>query len=505
MNRSLTLLSVGLLATCARAQSSGDIPDYHRKLRRVQAGLRVFGATACTNCHSGGRAGPPGAKSGVAADLWRGPDFDGPHYTAYKTLFSDRSKVMARRLAAADGSNPEPTKRDDCLSCHAFGHDIPKNMKQTAFQLDDGVSCEACHGRSERWQAPHQFKKDWRAKSAAQWLEAGMYDTRDLRRWAEKCLECHLAAAAAGAADPQDHIRNRVTHTLMGAGHPPLTFELAADTFGVPKHWDDTGTYLDDSEGSWYFARLWAVGQAVTLRETMTQLRAWSGRSRAAPDFALFDCYACHHEFLKTPSRSAALRIVSSVGRDGGTASASDAPRRVPGLQSVGQPSCNAAPWIVARHLVAQFLPDEDDALGSAIDAVVRSLRLQNPDADAVGAAARAVEGIADRLAGRLAGARFDRDMARSVLRRIVADHRRILAAGPLGADQAFGALNALYYLAWADSPDKPDNDAGIMDAINRLRPLIYDDRGALDLKRFDPDAFRKIMTDLSDLFAAPG
>ncbi len=107
-----------------------------------------------------------------------------------------------------------------------------------------------------------------------------MYDTRDLVKRSEKCLTCHL-----GTAEKQ------VDHEMIAAGHPDLTFELDSFSAAMPRHWK-----ANRSDDTWIGVQVWAVGQAVQLRESLNRLSRRAGGPNW-PEYAELDCFACHHCF----------------------------------------------------------------------------------------------------------------------------------------------------------------------------------------------------------------
>jgi hypothetical protein len=72
----------------------------------------------------------------------------------------------------------------------------------------------------------------------------------------------------------------------MAAGHPPLAFDAAKFLRDMPPHWveDDPRTVATWVEGM-------KAGAVAALRQVA---RAAQERERW-PEFAVFDCYACHH------------------------------------------------------------------------------------------------------------------------------------------------------------------------------------------------------------------
>jgi hypothetical protein len=200
--------------------------------------------------------------------LWQRRD---EHSQAYATLRSERSRRIAANLGL-----PDATGAPMCLTCHA--DDVPAAERGSRFQLSDGVGCESCHGGAERWLTPHVRGY----ASHKDRLAAGLHPTWEPAARAGLCLSCH-----------QGDAKRPMTHAIMGAGHPPLLFEL--DTFGAlqPAHYDADADYVKrkvkpDS------ARNWAVGQLVAARGLLANVAALP-QDGAFPELAHFSCNACHH------------------------------------------------------------------------------------------------------------------------------------------------------------------------------------------------------------------
>jgi hypothetical protein len=440
----------GFSALLAAQAGSPPAPsdDYRKRFARVEDENSVHGAQNCQACHSGRVRRATDRTKRDEYELWYASG-TGAHSRAYETLnpgSSAQSRHMGALLDAADGGGADPRQRRDCLACHALP--APEERQITTYNIEEGVSCEACHGRSTAWQGPHQVWSTWHAKPEAEWLEMGMYDTRNVLRTAQKCLECHMGSAG-----------REVTHTMMGAGHPDLTLELVSDMEHVPAHWVFGNSTLWPDEGQWHFARVWAVGQAVALYESMQRVLRWADdESQPTPDFALFDCFACHHEFLNTPSRD--------PGRP-----------RLPGV-ALGEPPWNAAPWAACRSLVQVLAPEDRSAADAAAEKLLRSLRVTRPDRAAVKQSAAQLAQIADRLAARAYRQRFDRDLTRRLLREVASDHAFHIAVGPRGAEQGFGALNALYRRAWGETDARPEFHVELVKIIDELEKAMFTPKG---------------------------
>jgi len=231
-----------------------------------------LGVATCANsmCHGSAQ---PFEKSNVMQNefvTWQEND---PHAKAYEILLNSESKRIAKNLGIGPAEEAPM-----CLTCHTDF--VPEAQRGEKFQLSDGVGCESCHGGSERWIASHAAKDATHAQNVA----FGLYPTDEPIARAEKCLGCHM-----GDRD------KRMTHEIMGAGHPRLSFELDTFTWLDPVvHFQVDDDYLK-RKGDFNGVRDWAVGQGVAaknLLENLTDPRT-AGKG-IFPELTLFDCHACH-------------------------------------------------------------------------------------------------------------------------------------------------------------------------------------------------------------------
>jgi len=251
-------------ATAAQAAAHPPLP--------YQARDKSMGVVNCANslCHGSVQ---PFKDANVLQNeyvTWSRVD---KHARAYKVLFNEQSARIARNLGLGNAAEAKV-----CLDCHA--HNVPKAQRSERFKFDDGVSCEACHGPSERWLPKHVEDG---AKHAGN-LEAGLFPTDDPTERARLCLSCHF-----GNAD------RFVTHRMMGAGHPRLSFELETFTTVEPAHFKIDSDW-QKRKRLWDGVKVWAIGQALAVSEMMDVLTdPKRGRDGLFPELVLFDCHACHH------------------------------------------------------------------------------------------------------------------------------------------------------------------------------------------------------------------
>jgi hypothetical protein len=211
------------------------------------------------------------------------------HARAWSVLFEERSRRIQDNLNSALPPERRTSAEHNplCLRCHAV--DPERLAPGCEPQIADGVGCEACHGPAERWKSLH-YLPGWRQTDPRQKEALGFHDTKDILVRAHVCVECHVGS---GERD--------VNHDLIAAGHPRLRFEYGAYLANFPRHWSER----EDKAGRPDFeARAWAVGQAVSAQAAVELLRyRASTPGKPWPEFAEYDCFACHHEIRGTGVR----------------------------------------------------------------------------------------------------------------------------------------------------------------------------------------------------------
>lgn len=254
--------------------------------------LQFQGSASCASaaCHHGN--GPPGT-AGSEYTTWSLQD---PHSGAWRVLLNEQSQQIAANLKLT----VPPSKHELCLNCHVQPG-IAALPRHNRFALQDGVSCESCHGPAEKWLDLHH-RPEW--KTANQHA-LGMHDTRQLETRAETCVQCHVGKPGM-----------EVNHDLIAAGHPPLRFEFAAFQVNLPKHWQERG----DNQREDFEARSWLIGQLVSARTAIECLAARAASTKPWPELADFDCFACHHDLKAASWRSTKLEPLDTVRRPGSPA-----------------------------------------------------------------------------------------------------------------------------------------------------------------------------------------
>lgn len=280
------VLAVGLLLLASSFATNAQeppLPQYD--------GRQHLGVVNCSGSTCHGAARKPFDSSVMMNEYltWTKED---SHANAYNVLLNDESKRIARNLGLKEDAKDAAI----CLDCHA--HNVPKEKRGPRFQLNEGVTCEACHGGSEKWLGPHYVEGQVNQVSHTDNLALGLYPTEDPKARAKLCLSCHF-----GTKD------KFVTHRIMGAGHPRMSFELDTFTAIQPAHYAVDDDYKK-RKGFWSGVQTWAVGQAVAVESFMTNLLDNNRQQQSGlfPELVFFDCYACHHSLndLRWGSRASA-------------------------------------------------------------------------------------------------------------------------------------------------------------------------------------------------------
>ncbi len=260
----------------------------------AQGGPRYEGVASCAGSTCHGRA--EGNGEVVRQDeiaTWQEPSSaSGSHSRAYAVLASPRG----RQIAASLGLGPA-TSAPACLGCHSTY--APAARRGPRFQISDGVGCESCHGASSSWLAVHYAKPATHASN----VRAGLTPLTDPQVRAGICLDCHFGSTKTGQF---------VTHSMMAAGHPRISFEL--DLFSaLQQHHDANDDYVA-RKGRLDSVRLWAVGQAEAVRRsTDLYARPQFGIEGVFPEYYFYDCHSCHRTITDGPRRK--LTFETNPGR----------------------------------------------------------------------------------------------------------------------------------------------------------------------------------------------
>lgn len=195
------------------------------------------------------------------------------HSRAYSKLFNKDFIAITKKLGMK-----APHEEPVCLACHASN--VPEKFRGSKFQMSDSIGCETCHGGSENWLKSHTNKNSTHVQN----LEKGLYPTDNIVSRARLCLSCHYG-----------NKNQFVTHEIMGAGHPRISFELDTFTELQPKHFTQDEDYAK-RKTAYSSVKAWAIGQAVATESVLDMVL--SNKFHASgmfPELSMFDCHSCHH------------------------------------------------------------------------------------------------------------------------------------------------------------------------------------------------------------------
>ena len=357
---------------------------------------------------------------------------------AYQVLFNDRSKRIVANLGYKEPAHQVKL----CLDCHTFNP--PAARRGERFSAGDGIQCEACHGPAGGWIRTHVADGATHADNVAH----GLYPANEPVAQAKLCLSCHF-----GNAD------KFVTHRIMGAGHPRMSFELDTFTQTQPPHF-----VVDEDwrrrKGDWDPVRTWAIGQALAARELLdVLLDPKRSRDGLFPELVVFDCHACHHPMSD-------VRWSPRTGT------------------SPGRIRLDDAHLLMTRQVARRALPAADARqLDERVAALHRAVAGDGGDALEAAAAVRAT---LDHVIRQLATRRFAIADVRAILQGLVADGLDGRYRDYAGAEQATMAIaSVLDYLV---------KRGGVADvrAANRALDTLYDT--VKNDEAYKPERFREAL-----------
>ncbi len=357
------------------------------------------------------------------------------HARAFAVLHNNVSERIGRILNIGP-----PAKAPKCLACHSLY--VPLEQQAQTFGLEDGVSCENCHGPASGWLGSHTTR-DWPHEKSVQ---LGMYDTRNLEKRSLKCLTCHLGGA-----------EKFVDHEMIAAGHPDLTFELGLFTFVMPPHWK-----MPEQGNPWRQVQAWGVGQAVQLRESLNRL-ARRANGPIWPEYAELDCFACHHS-LTRPEDSWRQE------------------RGYPGRRP-GNPPWNESRVVVFRDLMEEINANSNKQLNDELTQLASLMNQLNGNREQIAASGSRASAFADQLVKQVDGQGYDSALTLRLMRRIARDGTAISSEGERSAEQAAMTLDSLFRAY--NQNVKPPNATELRTAIDGLFALLQDP-SAYSVPRFE-------------------
>ena len=392
------------------------------------------GVATCAGSTCHGRAEGNGAV--VRQDeiaTWQEPSSpSGAHSRAYAVLGGRRGLQIANSLGLGNAQSAPA-----CLGCHSTN--APVGQRGAKFTLTDGVGCESCHGASGgSWLAEHYALPATHASNVA----AGLTPLDNPRTRANVCLDCHYGSSKPGQF---------VTHAMMAAGHPRVSFEL--DLFSaLQQHHTVDGDYTARKAAP-DGVRFWAVGQAEAVRRSTSLFAqprfAFEG---AFPQFYFYDCHSCHRTIADGPQRK--LTFESNPGRP------------IP----FGNPPFNDENIIMLSAVAGALVPGEAEAFRSASRDFHRAMGEGQAEARA---AAQALSGRAGALADALSARSYANADAFRVIAIIAGEATAPRFTDYAGSVQAVMAVDTLLNALVSEGRITQGAAAGIRGDIARAYKAV--------------------------------
>ncbi len=419
----------------------GLIAVYPAAIAYGNGGFEGVASCAGSTCH--GRAEGNGAV--VRQDeiaTWQEPSsVSGAHSRAYSVLAGRRGQQIASSLGLG-----QATQATECLGCHATF--APSAKRGPRFQLTDGVGCESCHGAAEGWLASHYARPATHASNVSD----GLTPLENPQVRANVCLDCHYGSEKTGQF---------VTHEMMAAGHPRVSFEL--DLFSALQQHHDVDDDYTSRKRRPNAVRFWAVGQAEAVRRaTSLYAQPKFGMEGAFPQFYFFDCHSCHRQIQDSDSRQLTFE--------------NNPERPIP----FGNPPFNDENIIMLSAVAGALVPGQAEAFREASRDFHRSMGGGNARQSAQQLAQRA-RALSNALSQR---AYIDADAFR-VIEIIGGRATRPRFTDYSGAVQSVMAIDTLLNGLVSDGRVTPGAAAGIRANINRAYAAVEEPNG------FKPADFR--------------
>ncbi len=436
----LSVLAVAVLATLALLVG---LPQ--DSALQAQAAYSQTGVASCAGSTCHGRSEGNGAV--VRQDeiaTWQAPSsVSGAHSRAHAVLSGYRGQQIARSLGWDSAAN-----RAECTGCHAStagaGEAGPR------FLQSDGVGCESCHGAAAGWIATHYEVGGTHAANVANGLIP--LDQPQVR--ARLCLDCHYGSAKQGQF---------VTHAMMAAGHPRITFEL--DLFSAfQQHHDVDADYLARKAAPGP-VQLWAVGQAEAVaRATDLFSRPTLAMDGMFPQFTFLDCHSCHRQITDGADRR--LTFETNPGRP----------------ITFGQPPFNDENIILLDAVAQALAPSRADSFRTASRQFHAAMSEGREPAQA---AAMALRAEATRLSDTMAQRAYGADDAFQVIAIIGGRTTNARFTDYAGSAQAVMAVDTLLNGLVTQGRITVGAAASIRADINRAYQAVSSPTS------YDPDRFR--------------
>ncbi|PEQ10705.1 hypothetical protein B2G71_21020 [Novosphingobium sp. PC22D] len=379
--------------------------------------------------------------------IWQEPSSKtGAHSRASAVLSTPRGERIASALGLGKAGSATA-----CLGCHATN--APASARGARYQISDGVSCEGCHGAASGWLSSHYALPATHASNVA----AGLVPLERPKVRAQVCLDCHFGSSDTGQF---------VTHAMMAAGHPRVSFEL--DLFSsLQQHYNLDADYTR-RKGRVDSVQMWAVGQAEAVRRQATLYADPKlGTEGAFPQFYFFDCHSCHRGISDKPDARRTFETNPA--------------RPIP----FGNPPYNDENIIMLSAVAKVLAPGQ----GASFDAAARAFHAaMGKGRGEAAAAAQKLASAAGALSDTLSARGYSGGTAFQVISAIASQTTTARFTDYTGSAQAVMAVDTLLNALVREGRVTVGAAAGIRANINRAYAAVSTPEG------YNPSAFRSAL-----------
>jgi hypothetical protein len=143
------------------------------------------GVKACGICHKKD-------DSGNQLGVWE----KSPHAKAFQTLGTDKAKEAGKKAGVDD-----PQKSGKCLKCHSTAYNFTESVANEKVKVEDGVTCESCHGPGKKYMAKSTMEDREKA------IAAGL-----IHPATQSCKLCHNEQSPTWTSFNEEEMVKKIAH-----------------------------------------------------------------------------------------------------------------------------------------------------------------------------------------------------------------------------------------------------------------------------------------------------
>lgn len=119
-----------------------------------------------------------------------------PHAKAFQTLGTDKAKEAGKKAGVED-----PQKSGKCLKCHSTAYNFTEAVATEKIKVEDGVTCESCHGPGKKYMAKSTMEDREKA------IAAGL-----IHPATQSCKLCHNEQSPTWTSFNEEEMVKKIAH-----------------------------------------------------------------------------------------------------------------------------------------------------------------------------------------------------------------------------------------------------------------------------------------------------